>query len=418
MAALFALAVLALPGCKSPFQAPAPPAPVRFYHDEHKDLELAEDERRLVRVLHSRLAEDGRAVPDLDYGLVAAARDLAGQVSRLDGDSDRGLRNETIQQALLDAGVTDARYFSHISAAPDLDYISERLAASASEHFATDGYSHFGIAVIRTGFPRTRTCVALFTQRIAHLQPFPKFLPDADDRSLIGRIEPGYDDPTLLVTQPDGVVRETPLILDEQREFLVNVPIDREQKGRYTVEVAVDSEAGPEMASIFPVDYLERPLAGTFLTSTTAAKDASARIVETEPPMSEADAERLLVELVNKERADRGLIQLATDDRLAALAKAHSEEMAKSGLFQHVSPTTGDLTDRAKAAGIPYRKIGENIALNTTIRAGHKSLLESPAHRINMLDPDYRYIGVGVVRLDEGGTQPQYAMTVHFADFR
>ena len=71
----------------------------------------------------------------------------------------------------------------------------------------------------------------------------------------------------------------------------------------------------------------------------------------------------------------------------------------------------------AKAAGLDYHKVGECIALNSSIRAAHGSLMESPAHRENILDPDFRFVGIGVVRQTVGtGRDVQYLVTEDFAD--
>jgi uncharacterized protein YkwD len=78
--------------------------------------------------------------------------------------------------------------------------------------------------------------------------------------------------------------------------------------------------------------------------------------------------------------------------------------MVTAGLFSHDSPDGRDFEDRILAAG--YRSlgagwtVGENIAWGTgslaTPRAITAAWMNSPGHRANVLEPDYREIGIGV----------------------
>jgi uncharacterized protein YkwD len=204
--------------------------------------------------------------------------------------------------------------------------------------------------------------------------------------------------------------------VDDRREFVVALPLDPATKGRYAVEVEAVGAGGPEIAALFPLDYRLRPPAATFVASTAASRLPARVQVEDEPLLSETEAEDRLVGLINEERNRRGLVALAVHPALVALARAHCRDMDAGGFVRHVSPTSGDLAQRADAAGLVYHKIGENIALNSSIRAAHASLLESPAHRENLLDPAFRFVGVGVARRVDPGGQVQYVVTEQFAD--
>lgn len=73
-------------------------------------------------------------------------------------------------------------------------------------------------------------------------------------------------------------------------------------------------------------------------------------------------AERQLLDLVNEERAQRGIGALVADERLVSVARSHSEEMFRLKYFSHESPVSGSPFDRLKAAGITYSRVGENLA--------------------------------------------------------
>ncbi|MBI5518200.1 MAG: hypothetical protein HY909_30800 [Deltaproteobacteria bacterium] len=125
------------------------------------------------------------------------------------------------------------------------------------------------------------------------------------------------------------------------------------------------------------------------------ARGAAAQTVE----RGEAPA---MVSWINAARAQQGLAAMAADPRLDALAEGHSTDMARQGFFDHVSPTTGSPDDRVRASGLQVRGWAENIALNQSARGAFDALLQSPGHRANILDPNLRSVGVGLVRGPRG----------------
>ena len=108
-------------------------------------------------------------------------------------------------------------------------------------------------------------------------------------------------------------------------------------------------------------------------------------------------AERQLLDLVNEERAQRGIGVLVADERLVSVARSHSEEMFKPKYFSHDSPVSGSPFDRLKAAGITYSRAGENLAYAQSISVAHRALMDSPGHRENILRPEFTRIGIGVI---------------------
>lgn len=102
--------------------------------------------------------------------------------------------------------------------------------------------------------------------------------------------------------------------------------------------------------------------------------------------------------LVNEERVAAGLRTLTWSSALTEVAAAYATEMATEGFFSHNSPRTGDVGDRLSAAGIDFRTAGENLAWGPTVDRVHDGLMNSPTHRANILNQQYRNVGIGVVR--------------------
>jgi uncharacterized protein YkwD len=108
-------------------------------------------------------------------------------------------------------------------------------------------------------------------------------------------------------------------------------------------------------------------------------------------------AARQLFELVNDERAQRGVGVLAWDERLVPVSRAHSEEMFRLKYFSHDSPVAGSPFDRLNNAGVVYSRAGENLAYAQSVSVAHRALMESPGHRENILRPEFTRIGIGVI---------------------
>lgn len=124
------------------------------------------------------------------------------------------------------------------------------------------------------------------------------------------------------------------------------------------------------------------------------------------PPLSikqqelvNAANERQSLDLVNVIRYRHKLPQLAWNEQVAEVARGHSTDMRTHNFFQHISVTTGlDPFDRLKKAGLSYQLAGENIAAGfpDAIEA-FESWMNSPGHRKNILEKDFRQLGVGVL---------------------
>lgn len=107
--------------------------------------------------------------------------------------------------------------------------------------------------------------------------------------------------------------------------------------------------------------------------------------------------EKMMLELVNKERQQRGLNPLVMDTELVHLARMKSQDMIEKNYFSHTSPTYGSPFEMMKDYGVAYRYAGENLAGASTVEIAHRSLMNSPGHRANILNANYKKIGIGII---------------------
>jgi uncharacterized protein YkwD len=121
-----------------------------------------------------------------------------------------------------------------------------------------------------------------------------------------------------------------------------------------------------------------------------------------EQPSGAEAMEAEVLALVNEERAKVGCAPLRFDPALAKLAGDFSADMAKRGFFSHTDPDGDTPWARAEKAGVKNLG-GENIARGQSDAATvMNAWMNSEGHRANILNCDYKTLGVGV-QLGDGG---------------
>src|SRR5258708_33964140 len=96
--------------------------------------------------------------------------------------------------------------------------------------------------------------------------------------------------------------------------------------------------------------------------------------------------EQQLFDLVNREREKAGLLKLEWEGHLADAARAHSKLLAENQDLSHQFGGEPPLQQRAGAAGAHFSAVAENVAAAPAVDVAHKSLMESPGHRDNILN--------------------------------
>ncbi|MEV7005456.1 CAP domain-containing protein [Streptosporangium sp. NPDC051022] len=128
--------------------------------------------------------------------------------------------------------------------------------------------------------------------------------------------------------------------------------------------------------------------------------DDPRNIIASSSPLSALESE--FVRLVNIERKRAGCAPFRIDRRLVQSARAHSAEMAASGVFSHASPDGTSPWRRMEAVG--YRNGGgENIGRGfTSASEAVRGWLASKSYRGNILNCTLTATGVGVMGGAEG----------------
>lgn len=108
--------------------------------------------------------------------------------------------------------------------------------------------------------------------------------------------------------------------------------------------------------------------------------------------------------LTNIQRAQNGLSTLSDNPILDQAALAKGKDMLAKGYWAHVAPDGTQPWAFFVAANYDYRYAGENLARDfSDANSAVNAWMASPTHRENMLSPNYKDIGIGVVEGQLGG---------------
>lgn len=107
--------------------------------------------------------------------------------------------------------------------------------------------------------------------------------------------------------------------------------------------------------------------------------------------------ESAFLTLINTYRAEHDLAALRLSRALGAAAEQHSRDMANGDYFAHTLSDGTSWSDNIKKHGYDDETaLGENIAAgNASAEATFNQWVASTSHRENMLNPDFKAIGIG-----------------------
>lgn len=113
---------------------------------------------------------------------------------------------------------------------------------------------------------------------------------------------------------------------------------------------------------------------------------------------SEFTSEKV-IQLVNESRLSHKEDILVRNDLLTKAAQMKADDMFSNNYFAHTSPEGKTPWVWFKNVGYDYEYAGENLAIHfTNPETQHQAWMKSITHRKNILNPEYREIGVAVRR--------------------
>lgn len=149
-------------------------------------------------------------------------------------------------------------------------------------------------------------------------------------------------------------------------------------------------------------------LAGPLSATASASSSPCKRYGRDNPrELSKRQARAAVRCLLNRKRVNHGLRRLGKSRRLKKAAQKHTRHMQRHRCFEHECPGEPSVLSRLKRVnyihnGLRRWSYGENIAYGESHTGSPKAIvrawMDSPGHRHNILNPDFREIGIGILR--------------------
>ncbi len=152
------------------------------------------------------------------------------------------------------------------------------------------------------------------------------------------------------------------------------------------------------VALVALVGAAERP-------ATANAASASAGCPDAGLPAADSTTQALKTAVrcrINEERTSRGIAKVSIDSRLGKASQRHVKTMVKTRCLAHRCPGEDDLETRIRRAGYldgaQSWRYAEDTGCGLSADAMVASWMATQFHRINLLEPRYKDLGIGVSR--------------------
>jgi len=267
------------------------------------------------------------------------------------------------------------------------DSIAQELIKKIPEIMTRHDYTHYGFATKERG--QALFLAVAFSGRWFQMARFPMRIEKNTPIRLKGTLSSKHKNPSAVVTKPDN----TSVQLKGKGGPQFDFSVDADQPGTYRAELLAQGRHGPTVLANIPI-YV-----GVDVPQRIEVVDDSGR-GQTVDSRSFIDD---LFRLINQTRQQHGLNPLHQHEKLSEVAQAHCIDMDLNGFIGHLSPQTGDMADRVKRAGIQSSTTLENIGRGYSAQEVHSGLMQSPAHRANLLSREATHVGLGVVIQADSG---------------
>ena len=283
------------------------------------------------------------------------------------------------------------------------DLIVEQLKPRLTEILADGANARVGIGAAKRNADGTGAVVFALQGSGVTTNPIPRALSAGGTFALDAVVDARYHEPEVFVTHDGGDTERLALDVGRAGAFRTTLACGK-HTGKQQVEITASDSAGSTVLANFPVWCGGQP------PLSVAIEPAR----EDEAAVAPDDAEKRLLAMLNHDREAAGLSALVWDDRVAAVARAHSEEMRETKIVAHISPKTGSAADRVRAAGIKTAVVLENVARAYGVGEAHAGLMNSPGHRANLMSPQATHVGIGVVLGEEVSGRREMFLTQVF----
>jgi uncharacterized protein YkwD len=389
-------------------QAEKPDSDLDYFHVSGSQRVLTSTELWLLGHFQTWFRQHERSVPVLDSGLGRAAKRLA---ERLAHQPVRELPHHWVQTALWLSGRGDQRVQIFAMVFRDRAHLHKQLKQQLASVLAGQRPNTFGLAVAKH---RVQVCVIIASRRGLQLQALARWWRVGDNLKLEGRLLPGFKQPRIVIGLPDQSVLQPSLKLRKDGYFVAHWTVS--MSGNINIQLLVTDNEGPwisenlelwaisgsQIPLLFRRHIRQRYLGQLWQKISTTTKLAAKRPLPQTKIQDSNTAVKQLFKLINELRAKHSLRPLHRHPGLDALALSHARDMVAQKYFAHTSPRWGSFEERFGSLHWQVTLTRENIVVARSAEEAHRLLYDSPAHRANLLEPRFSFVGIGVALNQKG----------------
>jgi uncharacterized protein YkwD len=153
-----------------------------------------------------------------------------------------------------------------------------------------------------------------------------------------------------------------------------------------------------------PVAPIKEPAASPITVSVIPVKPAASPASASPAITNPQDLfDQQILGLVNQERAKVGADPLKINEQLDLAADQHTLDQASMNKMSHTGSNGSNMGDRIKNVGYVFSSAGENVAYGFGDAAAvMNGWMNSEGHRQNILNPNYKEIGIGYAQGADG----------------
>jgi len=354
-----------------------------YYSNKEIPIEIRREENLIVKKINSIRVNKGLIPLQIDKSASLLARYYSNSIRRIDLDDFDSIKFEKFNLNKESAGISDTCFYSlyaHIS----ISKLLERIQMEENSNYMDDSLTHVGIGVIHQLFPWQYWVTVIYIKRISCLENFPIFISEIPSvKELRWEFEKNYSRPKVKIITPMGETEEIDVKRFRDKLYIAKLPF--REKGKYIIEILATGPYGVEIANLMPV----------FVKINR--EDLSTENLYY-PEINKEKLEKTMFELINYDRAWHDMGPLIFSLHLSKAALMHSNNMAEMNKVAHELPGCKNLNQRLEDISVNVFKQGENVASGKDIKDIQKNLMDSPAHRQTMLDPDFTHVGIGIVK--------------------
>ena len=292
-----------------------------------------------------------------------------------------------VDGALRSRGIIDPpprMLIAAVSSNTPLDELAAEFAPRIARALAKGQFLRIGIGdCLPLRVPGRRFVVVLLLRGALRLvAPLPRVVALGRRVSVRLRAPSAGRNLALVIATPAGAVERHAF---KARGAELRASVRFSQRGRYRVELTGEGAHGPEVLANIPIDVGQPAPSALLLGGRSQVTKGDHGALA-----------RVFFERANAFRRQRGLKPWVADQRLAAVARAYSEEMRAYAFVGHRSPRTGGPADRVRRAGIRALVVRENLARAYSVVEAFDQLVASPAHLDNLVSTDVESTGIGI----------------------